>query len=500
MRKVITVIVGILLFISIGLTTLGYKLHNDEKNYELFVEAENKRVNNWLKDVEDKKVILFLKTAYCPSCTEILENINLKANARNYIVYAFDEAYLSQENLDIIADKFGIFYDDYGSFIGATKNGTVLGGNSRIFDKEDVTDFFDCWEVDTKDNENDNAKISEWEKEVIKNDTEKIVTVISFPQCQQCNKYIQNIKELSKEKNFKLYYFDAETLSEEDLNKIFHFNNNNLGRGDNGYIYPLPTTIYTFMGNIISFGSGYSNKEQLIERLDNVDKNVKSIKEDNKVEIDEEDERDIQIKKDEDYEYAYYYDKDWKYTNEVLYFKVNGKKVLDDSDNISEILTIKKYKDFIAVETDSHWKGIVSEKHLYIYDYTGNKLYSSENLSLLDLTDLDFGADNEKLNSGDMYYNSYSYDEKSKKLEIKYKFDLYSRIGDVDPSAPPTDRSDTPFCIASKTKTLYDSATISLTLKNKKFEDRTVLDKTVFNIKNYSEKDQDVYYTECGKK
>lgn len=496
MKKVVAIIIGILFVISVGCVIYGYIYNVEKKEYELLVETENNNVSKWLKDAEDKKVILFLKPSYCQDCDTFLERVNTVAKARNYVVYDFDANHLSQDNLNIITNKFKNYYLQRGPFIGAIKNGVILGGSNYILDSEELSDYFDCWDVDKKDNDNDNDKVSKWKEEVIKNSEEKIVTVISFPYCQSCNKYKQVVTELSKEKNFKLYYFDAETMSKEDLDEVLGLYN----IAPETEIDPNPITLFTFIGDSLSLSRGYKNKYDFLETLDQVDLQVIRIKESNKVEIDEEDKRDIQIKKDDDYEYAYYYDEDWDFTNEVLYFKINGRKIFDDSDAISEILSVKKYNDFMAIETYFANPGGSDSKYLNIYDYSGNKLFVSEDVSILDLNSLTSEDNYKKWNTGYMNYDSYSYNEKNNILEIKYKFNIKSVIGEVNASIPWEDRSEMPFCVESKRIILYDTAKISMKFNNKKFEDRTVLDKTLFNIKNYSEEDRDLYYTECDKK
>ena len=376
--------------------------------------------------------------------------------------------------------------------------GTVLSQSKKPGEK--VVDFEEfSIEVSYKPKEitNDNDKIDEWVSDV-ENGDQIIITVLGSFYADKSEEYKPVIEKQSILRNYKLYYFDTKFLLKEDLSMIK--NKYNL-EFDTEYIKDDYATPYSFaVRNNVLLKEWYAYEDD--EYLNNILDNLRDKKDSNESNEynDEIDDREYLTKKDKDYEYKYYLDDEDEYASEVISFKINGKEIINRYDGITEIPNIKKYNDFIAIEEYFANTGGPSYTDLYIYDYKGNLLFVSEDVSILDLKDLINGDSNEKWNTGYMYYDSYTYDEESKNLEVKYVLNIYSLLGEAVASIPWDDRSKMPFCIASKSKTLYDKATISQTLNNNKFDNRKIIDKTEFNINNYSSSEKELYYSECGKK
>ena len=173
---------------------------------------------------------------------------------------------------------------------------------------------------------------------------------------------------------------------------------------------------------------------------------------DNETEDDEENSDDYLIKKDEDYEYKYridYFDdeKTEIFDGEILYFKIRNKDVLDKMDEyIGVIKEVKKYKEFIAIVADCDMP--LSYTSLYIFDYEGRLLFVNEDYSVVDPENGKDSYATDDKDSGHLEFDSYTYSDESKILEMKYNFDILRVIGENQvASIPDNKRKKLPFCV-----------------------------------------------------
>ena len=101
--------------------------------------------------------------------------------------------------------------------------------------------------------------INKWYEDTLK---DTIVTVIGTTWCPHCQEYKPVITRLSNEKGFKLYFFEIDTLTEEQVNtvtKTFNLEN---------YTGAVPYTFIVKNGKFISDTVGFSSEEETIEYLD----------------------------------------------------------------------------------------------------------------------------------------------------------------------------------------------------------------------------------------
>lgn len=63
-----------------------------------------------------------------------------------------------------------------------------------------------------------NADINEWVEATKSEDT--VITVIGLTYCQYCQKYNPIINKIAEDKEYKLYWFDADNYDEESLNTL----------------------------------------------------------------------------------------------------------------------------------------------------------------------------------------------------------------------------------------------------------------------------------------
>ncbi len=241
---------------------------------------------------------------------------------------------------------------------------------------------------------------------------------------------------------------------------------------------------------------------------------------DNNETASDETQNDIITKKDEVYEYTYSNNEDY-YDNVVISFKINGKEVIESFNVLkpNEINEVKKYKDFLVIDTLYANTGGPDYSELFIFDYNGNLLLETADISIVDLTNLTeedynsiiendvlnqvevYGIDkvwndntiNKKALIGTMSFNSYIYDEKNKKLEINYLFNIESVAGEAG-----ADGSYEFFCKASKSQKLYSKVRILYTFNNGKFENETMSEKKQFSASNLDESDKKLYDEYCN--
>ena len=102
-------------------------------------------------------------------------------------------------------------------------------------------------------------KVDDWYKDV--SSEEKVVTVIGSTSCPHCQEYKPVIKKMAKEYEFKLYFFESDKLSEEEMNileKTYDLVD---------YQGHVPFTFIIKDNEYVTGKEGYSNKEATIEYL-----------------------------------------------------------------------------------------------------------------------------------------------------------------------------------------------------------------------------------------
>ncbi len=227
-------------------------------------------------------------------------------------------------------------------------------------------------------------------------------------------------------------------------------------------------------------------ENETIERLEEGDF-------DNIIEENEEDapNKNLLTKTDKDYVYTYYKDDEEESQNEVTSFKINNIEVIDDIGFTSEIKEVKKYKNFLAIETLYVATCGPDHNDLFIFDYKGNLLFKSGSISIEDLERIKNTDTDDKWNTGYMTYDKYTYDENNKTLEVSYLFNINAVLGDCV-------GENKTFCLATKNKTLYSNIKLSLKYNNGKLENETVVDKTELKIDNFNEEDKSLIDSYCN--
>ena len=101
-------------------------------------------------------------------------------------------------------------------------------------------------------------KVSDW---VNDSKTGKVVTVIASSTCPHCQEYRPVIEKLSKENDFKLYFFEADGLSEDDqvtLLSTYELSD---------YEGSVPFTFIVDSGKVTASTVGYATEDATIEFL-----------------------------------------------------------------------------------------------------------------------------------------------------------------------------------------------------------------------------------------
>lgn len=101
--------------------------------------------------------------------------------------------------------------------------------------------------------------VSEWLADTKNNET--VVTVMGMTTCGYCQKYKPIIEKLSSSKGFNLYFFETDTLSQEDLDvleKTYEF------KEFEGYV---PFTFIVKNGEVIAEKTGLQERDELIQFL-----------------------------------------------------------------------------------------------------------------------------------------------------------------------------------------------------------------------------------------
>lgn len=110
------------------------------------------------------------------------------------------------------------------------------------------------YELSTKD-----ATVDEWLEDT-KND-QYIVTVIGSTSCPHCQKYKPVISKLSNKYNFKAYFFEGDTLEEEEYDKL-------VGAYEEFDFEYIPFTAITKNGKVIITQTGFESEKNIKEFLE----------------------------------------------------------------------------------------------------------------------------------------------------------------------------------------------------------------------------------------
>jgi len=104
-----------------------------------------------------------------------------------------------------------------------------------------------------------NRNISDWEKDVKSGNT--VVTVIGASYCEHCQEYKPVIKALANKNRINLYFYEIDTLSEEDQDKLQHtFELQN-------YEGRVPYTFIMKDGKFVNSTEGFQSKEDTVAFL-----------------------------------------------------------------------------------------------------------------------------------------------------------------------------------------------------------------------------------------
>ena len=106
-------------------------------------------------------------------------------------------------------------------------------------------------------------------EEIVKKYNDDKLTLVYYGRsgCQYCVKYAPIIKEVAKEKNIDVYYFNADQLTQEGAEKIIALNDT-FNQGLRG----TPFTFAFKNGKLVGSLTGYVEKEELSKFIDTIKK------------------------------------------------------------------------------------------------------------------------------------------------------------------------------------------------------------------------------------
>jgi predicted bacteriocin transport accessory protein len=107
-------------------------------------------------------------------------------------------------------------------------------------------------------NDIEGKTVAEWAEDVKK---EKVVTVIGLTTCTHCQEYKPQIISLAKRRGFNLYFFEVDTLSEEDQKTL----TTTYDLAD--YTDRVPFTFIIDKGEYVTGRTGFSNINDMTEYL-----------------------------------------------------------------------------------------------------------------------------------------------------------------------------------------------------------------------------------------
>ena len=107
-------------------------------------------------------------------------------------------------------------------------------------------------------NDIEGKTVAEWAEDVKK---EKVVTVIGLTTCAHCQEYKPQIISLAKRRGFNLYFFEVDTLSEEDQKTL----TTTYDLAD--YTDRVPFTFIIDKGEYVTGRTGFSNINDMTEYL-----------------------------------------------------------------------------------------------------------------------------------------------------------------------------------------------------------------------------------------
>ena len=87
-----------------------------------------------------------------------------------------------------------------------------------------------------------------------------VVTVYARTGCGWCTRFKPVMEEVQSENGFKLYWFEVDTLNQKDYNTL-------MNTYDTSNFTGTPYTMVTNNGQLVTYQSGYTEKEGLVEFL-----------------------------------------------------------------------------------------------------------------------------------------------------------------------------------------------------------------------------------------
>ena len=109
--------------------------------------------------------------------------------------------------------------------------------------------------------------------------------------------------------------------------------------------------------------------------------------------------------------------------NDLKYFKIGSKDISKDIDETFVDLEVKEYKDFIVIDSSEGGTCGPTTTTIYIFDYDGNKKYS---------TVVEIENDKFDTELGNYVLMGYDYDESSKTLKLGYSVSHYTKFESCD--------------------------------------------------------------------
>ena len=110
----------------------------------------------------------------------------------------------------------------------------------------------------TKDNKTE--KVNEVDRWLEDTKNGYVVSVYAQTTCGHCKNFKPVMEEVQEENGFNLYWFELDTLKEADLNKVLNTYEMTGYKG-------TPYTLITNNGEVVSYKSGETTKEALVEIL-----------------------------------------------------------------------------------------------------------------------------------------------------------------------------------------------------------------------------------------
>ena len=281
-RKILIILVAILFVISTSCAGYGYINRNPYNAEEAAsIAAAHEMVADWAEYIKDKNVVTFISnrnSQYCYNCDDYLELVRKVAEEKNYEVYnlnILNYKIVDENDYKIVSDKLGDYFKVRvcPAYIGVTKNNVTLGGYDCVTDEKMLNEAFNWWEDNDYDESNNNDKYDEWLKSINDIENEKILTILSFSKCQSCNVLRKIATKYQREYNFKLYYFNGDTLSENQIDTFRK--KSNYGNLLHRELEPL--IFYTYNKSVLFSWHGFLTDERIKKEFISSEEEIKEL-------------------------------------------------------------------------------------------------------------------------------------------------------------------------------------------------------------------------------